>query len=248
MRRLIIVHAARPAADLIRTLETTIREFIGSGPQHDDLTAGGFSFLLPSACGCFFSSGRGLRVSNHHASQPFDQPLSRLRLPVITSERPHGHTSQTRAPNRAPKLRPAITKRRAHEYGRRIAFKAQRPKNAVLTSLQFFGDEPRRRGPSVDGGAVCGAGRTVAQRGPGPVRGGASPSGPRVGLPRWQERPVRARATPPARAFRKLASPLPPDLLPSEALRRAPDAGPTDHLLIAQAHRTLAAPGGCSRL
>ena len=39
MRRLIIVHAARPAADLIRTLETTIREFIGSGPQHDDLTA-----------------------------------------------------------------------------------------------------------------------------------------------------------------------------------------------------------------
>ncbi len=39
MIRLIVDHAAQPAAELIRVLERTIGSFIGSGPQLDDLTA-----------------------------------------------------------------------------------------------------------------------------------------------------------------------------------------------------------------
>jgi hypothetical protein len=79
------------------------------------------------------------------ATEAFDQARRGLRLPVVTSERPHGHAAQTRAANGAPKLGTAISEGRAHQYRRRVAFESKGTQNAVLAGAEFVRDSPRRQ-------------------------------------------------------------------------------------------------------
>src|SRR5436853_2676052 len=96
----------------------------------------GFPFALYS---------RRQRVSFGDTLQAFDHARRWLRHPVVTFQRPQGHTAQTHIANGAPELRPAISEGRAHQYRGRVALEPEGSKNAVLTSPEFLCDSPCRQ-------------------------------------------------------------------------------------------------------
>jgi len=71
----------------------------------------------------------------------FDQTRRGVVAPIIGAKRPHNNRTQARRANGAPKLRPAIAKRRAHTSGRRMK-SAESSKDTVLASFEFVLDAP----------------------------------------------------------------------------------------------------------